>query len=436
MKKILLLLLLSLSFVYANIGKITALKGDVTILRANANIVGKLGSDIFKNDSIKTGKNARAQVVFKDNTIISLGTESVFSINEYLFEEKKPVKASFGFGTGIFKTITGKIGKINPKKFKLKTKSATIGIRGTIVGLESTEDGDKIVIPQGEVVVETPDGIVNVGEGQMTEVKKGEPPVVTEAPKEEVEKVDEGSGAKENEEESGQGEATQTKVLTKKEKEEAKEQQATEEETTTEEEKTEETATEEEKTEEEATTTETTNNETTTENETPTTETEVEVDTDIVSDIASEASDAANDATTETRTETTVTKIATGSQLSIFDTTSDLIDANDHTLGIGTNTLDFSTLSVNGGSLELQSSLSTSGGNTTYSTGMSSIGTLSFKKTNNSKEVVESYNLYSDNKKEFFIGKLDNTDTNEAKTSMVFGQDGYVNNFVSATNSN
>ena len=446
MNKILLILLLSFSFIYAKVGKITALKGEVIIVRDSANINGKLGSDIFKDDRIKTGKNARAQIVFKDNTIISLGKESTFAINDYLFEAKKPAKASFGFGKGIFKTITGKIGKINPKKFKLKTKTATIGIRGTIVGLESTDAGDKIIIPQGEVVVETPDGIATVGEGEMTEVKEGEAPVVTQAPQEEVEKVDEGSGAKANEEESGQGEATQTTELTPKEKEEAKEQQESEEEGTQEEnteESSKEESDEQKESEEEGTQEESTekseegqpSQNQTTEEETPqessgggvSSEPEVddepiitveseepEIDTTIVDDIANDVQDAAND---ESSPETVIPDdedevTYSSNQYSVLwknDQSITYKDNNEPTVTLSNNAFSFSTLNVLGGTQDV-GDINISGTSSTYTTGLDDLGTLSLSRTKlGYTDNSQSYRVYSDSMREFFVADIDST---------------------------
>jgi len=228
--KSILLLFLLLTSMFANIGKITAIKGEVLIQRDSQDFLVKLGTELKKSDTIKTKTNARAQLVFTDNTIVSIGKSSIFSIEDYLFESKKPAVAKFKFGNGVFKTITGKIGKINPKKFTLTTKTASIGIRGTIVGIESKDEVDIILVPQGRVEVSTPDGIILVNEGEMVETAVGVKPEVKAIPPATQEKLEQDSGATSNEQESGQGEATQTTVLTQEEQEEAKGQQAAEEE--------------------------------------------------------------------------------------------------------------------------------------------------------------------------------------------------------------
>jgi hypothetical protein len=145
MKKIL-LLLITITFAFSNVGKITALKGEVYIIRDSKQISANTGSILILKDQIKTQKKARALVLFNDNTSITVGQNSSLSVDEFVMDLKNPEnsKTNFGFGKGIFRTITGKIGKVNPKGFKIKTKSASIGIRGT------TLDTAVKILPSGE----------------------------------------------------------------------------------------------------------------------------------------------------------------------------------------------------------------------------------------------------------------------------------------------
>ena len=80
---------------------------------------------------------------------------------------------------GLFRTITGKIGKIAPKKFKIKTKNATIGIRGTEIVIKASPiGGDKIACTRGAIsVVSNFTGkSVDVEAGKITEVKPNASP--------------------------------------------------------------------------------------------------------------------------------------------------------------------------------------------------------------------------------------------------------------------
>ncbi len=173
MKKYILLLLLPI-IAFANIGQITAIKGDINIKRDSQIIVAKLGFNLKKNDFISTKKNSKAQIVFLDKTIFTIGQNSTLDIAEYLYDEKQPSKnkAQFNVLKGAFSSITGRIGKLNKSKFKLKTKSASIGIRGTIV----KADQEVVMCTQGAISVTTPNGkTVYVKAGEKTDVSSGTP---------------------------------------------------------------------------------------------------------------------------------------------------------------------------------------------------------------------------------------------------------------------
>ncbi|QKJ23590.1 FecR family protein [Poseidonibacter lekithochrous] len=170
--KYLLLFLLFLSSSFANIAKVSAVVGDARIERANKNIVVKIGISLLEKDIIHTAKNAKVQLIFKDDTIVTLGKNSALNIDTYLYDIKNPKnsKTNLNFFKGAFKTITGKIGKINREKFKLKTKSASIGIRGTII----LGNQEVIACTQGGISVES------IGTGTKVEVNANELTTVQE----------------------------------------------------------------------------------------------------------------------------------------------------------------------------------------------------------------------------------------------------------------
>ncbi len=188
MKKYLLLLLLVPILSYASIGKITVLKGDVKIQRDGEVIQAKFGSKLEKHDFIKTNSKGKVQIVFSDKTIFTIGKNSTLDIADYLYDESKPKqnKAKFNVLKGAFSSITGRIGKLNKSKFKLKTKSASIGIRGTIVKANQ----ETIMCTEGAITVTTNNGIsMDVEAGQRTNVTTGVPTPPEEIQEGEVESL-------------------------------------------------------------------------------------------------------------------------------------------------------------------------------------------------------------------------------------------------------
>lgn len=173
MKILILILLYGLSL-FGSVGKISALNGKVIIDRQNQLLEGILGFDLEEKDLVMTDDKSKAQLTLNDGTVLSLGKNSKLDINEYVFDEKDSSnsKANFKFAEGTFKSITGAIGKVSPEKFKLETKSASIGIRGTIV----VGSQEKVACTQGEITV-TSAGVTQVlGAGMMTNTEQGKPP--------------------------------------------------------------------------------------------------------------------------------------------------------------------------------------------------------------------------------------------------------------------
>ncbi len=175
MNKIIFILLFISNFLLANnVGKIVSFNGEASILRENQTILVDKNSVFQKNDTLNTKENTKLQILFLDDTIISVGQNSTLKINDYLFEEKDS-KAEFTMVKGVFRTITGKIGKIAPENFKLETKSASIGIRGTQIITAIEDNNEKIFCTEGQIEIknnETKDSVI-VNKGEFVSYKEG-----------------------------------------------------------------------------------------------------------------------------------------------------------------------------------------------------------------------------------------------------------------------
>lgn len=173
------LFLIMSTSLFASIGKITKIEGSVEIKRDTKSFLGKLGSTIEEKDTILTNQDSKAVILLNDNTLITIGRDSSLNIKEYLLDETQAEnsKAQFNFFKGAFKSVTGKIGKINPSKFKLKTKNATIGIRGTTI----IADQNTIIVMEGSIFVLSKNKQIILDEGYFTKTIDGKIP---SAPKE------------------------------------------------------------------------------------------------------------------------------------------------------------------------------------------------------------------------------------------------------------
>jgi len=152
MKKMLMLLLLTVT-TFANIGTIMVANGDAEVKRGQKTLTISNGMDILKGDEIITQKQTRVQVMLNDDTVITIGPDSSFSFLEYMFDGSKKSTIQMQANRGFFRSVTGKIGKIVPERFKVKTQLATIGIRGTDFSAQLGEKTASYICNRGEITL-------------------------------------------------------------------------------------------------------------------------------------------------------------------------------------------------------------------------------------------------------------------------------------------
>jgi len=116
----------------APVGSIKTLKGKAYIIRNRSAVEVKIGSKVFTNDALKTGGDGSMAMVFKDDTLLSIGPNSEVVINEFFFspgEGKLSIITRLLKGTSAY--LSGIIGKLSPESVRFETPVANIGIRGT-----------------------------------------------------------------------------------------------------------------------------------------------------------------------------------------------------------------------------------------------------------------------------------------------------------------
>ncbi len=116
----------------APVGSVNRLKGTASIIRQHQVIPAQVGEKIYMMDLLKTGRDGSLGVVFKDDTLLSIGPQSEIIISEFLFspaEGKLSLVTKLLKGTAIY--LTGIIGRLSPGSVRFETPVANIGIRGT-----------------------------------------------------------------------------------------------------------------------------------------------------------------------------------------------------------------------------------------------------------------------------------------------------------------
>ncbi|UQB42668.1 FecR domain-containing protein [Thiomicrospira microaerophila] len=167
----------------ASVGQVVLKLGTVELERSGVVMNLEIGDSIEEQDVITTKPVSKIQIAFIDETTVTLGGATRFSVQGYISENSSSDKADFGVTRGTFKIITGRVSQIAPDNFKVKTRTATIGIRGTIFTGKVTPDREYFATQIGRIIVteDLTGRFVEVPAGQYTEVIPGRTPDVPKA---------------------------------------------------------------------------------------------------------------------------------------------------------------------------------------------------------------------------------------------------------------
>jgi|GEM_PF-1409862 len=119
-------------------GYVQEAKGQALAVRAGQSRELAAKAPVFSGDSLATAAESSLQIMFSDGTILAMGPESLFSVDEFVNEwgQDKTLsnKMKFSYGPGVFRAVTGAISDRNPHAFSVETPLGAIGIRGTELG--------------------------------------------------------------------------------------------------------------------------------------------------------------------------------------------------------------------------------------------------------------------------------------------------------------
>ena len=106
--------------------------GSVHVERSGQRIPAQVGTRLQASDLVVTGKDGSAGITFIDNSLLSIGPNSVLAIDRYAFNSTTH-EGSFesSLRKGTLSVVSGKIAKQSPDAMKVRTPSSILGVRGT-----------------------------------------------------------------------------------------------------------------------------------------------------------------------------------------------------------------------------------------------------------------------------------------------------------------
>ena len=115
----------------SKVGVASAVRNDVEGIQGGSSRSLATGSSVFERELIRTGSESVAQLLFLDQTTLSVGPRSEVTLDRFVFDPSRNAGDVLLSATrGAFRFISG---SQNPLNYKISTPNATIGVRGTII---------------------------------------------------------------------------------------------------------------------------------------------------------------------------------------------------------------------------------------------------------------------------------------------------------------
>jgi hypothetical protein len=113
-------------------GEFTFVVGAVTLTKANGqSAAAQRGTPVDPGDRVSTGADGMAQLTMVDQARLSLRPNTQFAIEQYPQQKESATGSVLNLLKGTLRTFTGLIASANRDKFVMKTRVATVGIRGS-----------------------------------------------------------------------------------------------------------------------------------------------------------------------------------------------------------------------------------------------------------------------------------------------------------------
>ena len=108
------------------------------------------GSKIFYGDTIIVNSKSNAQILFLDETVMTVGENTELTIDDFIYDPKTN-DGNFvtNIKSGIVKTISGKISEKNPDNLEIKIPNGSLGVRGTEFLVSSNDNNESTILLLG-----------------------------------------------------------------------------------------------------------------------------------------------------------------------------------------------------------------------------------------------------------------------------------------------
>jgi hypothetical protein len=122
------------------VGQIKVSAGTVHIERDGQKLPGQVGVRLRQSDVVVTGGDGSAGIAFVDDSLLSVGPNSILAIDRFAFDPTTHQGAfESSLKKGTLSAVSGKIPKQSPDAMKIRTPAAILGVRGTEFAVRTSE---------------------------------------------------------------------------------------------------------------------------------------------------------------------------------------------------------------------------------------------------------------------------------------------------------
>ena len=102
---------------------------------------------MFRNEVVRTGAESTAKLVFLDSTNLAIGPTSRVTLDEFVYSGAfNAQKATVNLAKGVFRFTTGSM-------YEIQTPTASIGVRGTVLDIDSRSAQTRVTLVEGQALV-------------------------------------------------------------------------------------------------------------------------------------------------------------------------------------------------------------------------------------------------------------------------------------------
>lgn len=134
-----------------HIGSTALARNDVTRESAGASAPLVTGDSVFRNETVRTGADSNARLVFLDSTNLGVGPTSSVKLDQFVYVgESNGQKMTVNLAKGVFRFTTGVLDK---NAYSITTPTASIGVRGTVLDIRVEAARSRVTLVEGRALV-------------------------------------------------------------------------------------------------------------------------------------------------------------------------------------------------------------------------------------------------------------------------------------------